>query len=109
MEHTATPWKVDRTYPEVRAGITVAGEMLCIKEDKPIPEERKMIGLFGSPNKKEAQANAAFIVKAANAHEALVSLLRECDEYLESVNKINSIGTGSILHLKMKAALKLAE
>jgi hypothetical protein len=38
--------------------------------------------------------------------EGLRAVLEECDAYLESVYKMNSIGTGSILHKKIKFALQ---
>ena len=35
-----------------------------------------------------------------------IGILKECDDYLESLYKRNTIGTGSILHQKIKAILK---
>lgn len=74
-KHTPTPWKI--------AGAThiyAPGSLVCsVCEPRPegITDVRYVPAEFGS---EEAFANAHFIVKAANNHDALVSALRDLAE-----------------------------
>lgn len=76
-EHTPTPW---RTWePETSKLITVE----CDAGTAENPITGKHICTTGHRNHAEAQANAAFIVKAVNCHEALTVALRRC---LDAIN-----------------------
>ncbi|MCK8788244.1 hypothetical protein M0638_28235, partial [Roseomonas sp. NAR14] len=61
-KHTPMPWSIDQDGKT--ALITSNGELIaeCGISDLPV---------------KQDQANAAFIVRAVNAHDALVAALRE--------------------------------
>jgi len=60
-EHTATPWEMDKAHPD---GIAIYGEA-----------DGRQIALVND-DVDEVDANAAFIVRAANSHAALVEALR---------------------------------
>ncbi len=65
--HTPTPWKFEnRDEDNYLAG----------------PEGQFVISLVGSPDDEDKE-NAAFIVRAVNAHEELLKRLKECYEKLE--------------------------
>jgi hypothetical protein len=68
-EHTKTPWRADqpRTYAGVKWDCIIRGA-----ENSPVC----IVTVAGFPA-NESKANAAFIVKAVNNHDALVKALKE--------------------------------
>ena len=68
MEHSPTPWRVNVS----------ALEYLEIRSDG----ENGQICGCGEVDSEIDQANAAFIVQAVNAHDALVEALEEARDYL---------------------------
>ncbi len=68
-QHTPTPWHVDNT------GVVVGSRA-------PNGSTDLIADLHTSAMPSEARANAAFIVKACNNHQALVEALRRCREGL---------------------------
>lgn len=87
--HTPTPWMADGPM------VSKAGTLICVAdcEDlaKDMPDE-------------EAEANAAFIVRACNSHDALISVLKE---YLEWGAMTRS--DRDLFDSKFKQVLKIAE
>ena len=47
----------------------------------------------------------SYIIQLETQNKELIEVIKECDDYLKG-NKLNYIGNGSILHTKMKKALK---
>lgn len=78
MEHTPTPWRVTCAYPDETDNVKVKTNG-CIA----IKSGVRAIGLFGHESRDEANANAAFIVRACNCHDELVATLKLCQEMLE--------------------------
>ena len=70
-KHTPTPWSVDATRLGIMAGYQSIAQAFRDK-NKTIADREA-----------EAQANAAFIVRACNAHEQLASALLDCLSYVE--------------------------
>lgn len=62
-EHTETPWETMGSRGDIKS--------VC----KGFPE-RMVAKATGQPTSEERAANAAFIVKAVNAHDALVEYIR---------------------------------
>ena len=81
-KHTPTPWKTgDADWR------TIVGPATRWYTQPFDPEERKLVGIATvdlSDNEAEDSANAEFVVRAVNNHEALVKLLEEVVEYGES-------------------------
>jgi hypothetical protein len=66
--HTPTPWQYDEDALHVfvnGSGVEGDGAVIC-----------EVWPGFGSGESKEREANAAFIVRACNAHDDLVAALR---------------------------------
>lgn len=93
-EHTPTPWKANLTHNEpcVYAG-TGSGRGIAYMQAENTPHIE---------NSAERAANAAFIVRACNAHEDLVAALREAQAALNGAP--NTVG----LHTQIDAALAKA-
>ena len=66
-EHTPTPWYV-AGGKTIRYGVKGAGGD----------------GWIGKANWQNGEANAEFIVRAVNAHDDLVSMLKEASLYVQS-------------------------
>lgn len=66
-------------------------------------------GHNGFPSRDQAEANAAFIVRACNAHYALVEALRELIEQLEGIGIPDWHGAEGLSLDQAKAALSLAK
>jgi len=82
MKHTKTPWRVGNP-----------NKMGSVVADEPVPEigGSEDVDYYGGHLIAESIAprNAAFIVRACNAHELLVEALNEARELL-SLSGINS-------------------
>jgi hypothetical protein len=100
-KHTPTPWKEDH-----QGGLYIEG-----KNGEYIAEVESEGG------REEQFANAAFIVRACNAHDALVEALQELQSNCRGINEVLSEGgdinqaifIASRTIVKAEAALKLAE
>ena len=77
MTHTPTPWKITGATLVYSNGSETGGTVCVCGE----PRETTVVEYRRTepwkPGFEEAAANAAFIVKAVNSHEALVEALRE--------------------------------
>jgi len=62
--HTETPWEITREMNEHSEGLAIESDTTVVAT------------LCGGLPKYEVQANAEFIVRAVNSHEALLSALR---------------------------------
>lgn len=79
-EHTPTPWITEKVPSGPKVYSTGAGDpAICQLFDK-----------YGEPF-FDADANAAFIVKAANNHEALIDFMRWVDSWVS-----NPVGSYSV-------------
>jgi hypothetical protein len=103
MTHTPTPWHVfdDKAEcPGIEAEnvtIVVFGDKLTITEDCGVQGETA----------EEARANAAFIVRAVNSHDALVEALEAAQAALNGT-EVNSFGlrnhiTNTLIFARQKA------
>ena len=82
MSHTPTPWNIDNTdygAPLIRA------KTCWMKGSRDVA---KVLYHYGSED-PEVDQNAAFIVRACNAHEELVEALRGMLEWARRVKEIN--------------------
>lgn len=70
MEHTPTPWRV----LEVMGQKFVASEPT---EDHPYFNRTKSVEILSDEEYPRRDADVAFIVRACNAHEELVTLVRQ--------------------------------
>lgn len=74
MEHTKEPWnRIGRTInvgPKIKIGVAYSSDDF---EDDHVKKEHSVTG-------EEAIANAAYIVRCVNSHEALVEALKALDE-----------------------------
>lgn len=99
-QHTPTPWKLDGVI-----GIEGADGKLVGNALNPFFANQKQVKANIVPSVEAAQANAAFIVQAVNAHDALVEALRVL---------ANAAAEGKVMHhispevLRANEALKLA-
>jgi formylmethanofuran dehydrogenase subunit B len=80
IERTPGPWKAGKFSSVVGCPITA----------QPDPSRNTVViagvhGAFGDDYQAEVEANAAFIVRACNAHEDLLEALRRADRALENV------------------------
>lgn len=91
--HTPTPW----------ACTDFAGPF----DHQLITGEHGSIARVHAPNANEGKANAAFIVQAVNAHEALVAALKAILSPFEHGDKIELHNTDDQYHTA-REALKLA-
>ena len=71
MEHTPTPWSIDK----LPTRICVAGRK-GFSGDYRVADAHQSPQLAFTPRHEEAVANAAFIVKAVNSHDELVAALK---------------------------------
>lgn len=72
-EHTGTPWRFDGDWYRIPTIFGADGKMVAsIEKD-------------GRESTPERAANAAFIIKAVNGHEALVDALRVARRYIDTV------------------------
>ena len=69
-EHTPTPWRADA--PRKYAGVTWDNIIRSERRNDPV-----CTVFVAGYMEREAAANAAFIVKAVNSHDALVKALQE--------------------------------
>lgn len=104
--HTPTPWFNPSTG---RAGnswtFITTDDFRKIAKVLPIhPRGQREAGDFAT----EA-ANAAFIVRAVNSHDALVGALENCIETLEAAKRQANGGAEWIAVIEARAVLKLAE
>ena|SRR3990167_4956815 len=70
MTHSRLPWKLWELNIENEGGVTIA--VVHDSSEYPFLDEE-----HGAEVDAEAEANAAFIVRAVNAHDALVEALGE--------------------------------
>ena len=89
-QHTPTPWLADSSG--LRAGV---GPILFMTTG-------------GYTGRSTAKANAAFIVRACNAHEELVTALDDLKAYAEGQGLMFSVGWGKTVHERVRAALAKA-
>lgn len=78
--HTPTPWNVTRDENHVRALIRDAGFMRVAECGRAF-----VPGI--------AEANAAFIVRACNAHDELVAALRKVEHTITGTPAVLCLGT----------------
>lgn len=86
-QHTPTPWAVDENYPTSIVRVQGEGSVL---ECEFMEWDGETMNV-GEPDLNEA--NATFIVKAVNSHEALVDILERIKRHGELAN----VGTGGFL------------
>lgn len=101
-EHTPTPWSIKRAkfpadgqYDYGISAVLMDGKPYCIAET---------FGRCSLNFTLEAEANAAFIIKACNSHDALVKALRECVQDIVFCERVRdpsfnprSLGVGTVL------------
>jgi hypothetical protein len=102
--HTPTPWKTGTKYPTRVIGGNSDTSMIVAGTALPVDE--------GSPNETEI-ANAAFIVRACNSHEALVRELRNLVDFINQYGIRDANGKSLMEDLgylqEAEAALAAAE
>ena len=99
MEHTKTPWKVgeyNEDYEEIN--------ILCVSDG--YTYHAANVPVFQGAPSDEQKANAAFIVKACNCHDALVEAL---DMALTAINNRELVTNWSPVIAKARAALEAAK
>ena len=83
MEHTKTPWRVGSP-----------NRMVSVVADEPVPEigGSDAVDYYGGHLIAESIAprNAEFIVRACNAHDQLVVLLKAADNKLQAMHHYHS-------------------
>jgi hypothetical protein len=97
---TARPWGIDNHA----FGVTPKEFALRIYSDDPGTERDFTVGFVRDCDKSVREANADLIVTAVNAHEALVSALKDVLLWQEG----RGDSTGPVVFGKARAALKLA-
>ena len=102
-KHTATPWKVDYrgTLGHIKAVISpgMFTPTVC-RFDKHL--------VAASLSEEERKANAAFICRACNSHEALCDALRNVLTRLD-LEPVEAVFPCSAMRESIRQALKLAE
>lgn len=93
MEHTPTPWHVG-------TGGGHASKIIYDAAGDAVADAKTYHGLGAAG---EAEANAAFIVQAVNAHAALVAALETMESFFGLSDK-----PGKVEKAEVRAALKLA-
>ena len=107
--HTSTPWKCRNQRGPIREAIDIGGEQLTCTAYGMDPQH--------------TEANASFIVRACNAHDALVAALEDAAEQMErdaakidgewgacrEIEEIERDGDLPDALVKARAALKLAK
>ena len=102
-KHTATPWKLSKNGDVETIRIFCKnGYEVCRASDLPSVFGNNRYGDGGT---KEQEANAEFIVRACNSHDALVEA---CQEMFEELLSQQYNPTSKIMK-KWKQALKQAE
>ena len=96
-KHTPTPWRVDSKY---RADI--------IGADGRDVAETALSASYRRPL-EDQYANAAFIVRACNAHEAMREALKHAFDALHAHGGLAYEENGKTAGVRIRAALKLAE
>ncbi len=102
IKHTATPWKIrkdsfsDRLEIESSDGLAAIAKLIGYGDATTTPRVAK--------THEEYAANAAFIVRAVNAHDALVNALRRIDN---EVDEGLTVPDGVMLEIRK--ALAMAE
>ncbi|MFA5322565.1 MAG: hypothetical protein WC373_07795 [Smithella sp.] len=76
MEHTPTPWEKTICWPDSSSSVDVSENVICVKDNK-----GRVIALCGHSQQEEAEANAAFIVHACNAHDDLLAACKAFAEF----------------------------
>jgi len=97
-EHTPTPWKYDGDGFDSIAAADFGTDGYTVMSDDCDP----VCEICDTGDDSISEANAALIVRACNAHDALVNALREAEIAL--CGGPNTSG----LHLQINSALKLA-
>lgn len=118
-EHTPTPWraKIARWKPDTEAfGFGIYSDY--VHPRLPIGIEMHSIaggGIYEHSSfsacytPEQIEANADFIVKCVNSHEALVAALRQLHDNNAEYGRINNLGGYDNQDMKQaRAALKLA-
>lgn len=101
--HTPTPWTVSQAELDQQARVIrydadgISSHIAMVNENTLAPEHG------GS-----AIANAAFIVRAVNAHEELVNLLKQAQGYIEDVQRDFALEDSGIVS-DLKEAIAKAE
>lgn len=100
QNHTATPWRIDVDNNKI------------IVDDSQLLSLAETFDLEGPNGDDEAGKNAAFIVQAVNAHDALVAvvqnILADCNTCHDSGDD-GRIDCDRAYHMQARAALDLAE
>ena len=84
LSHTPTPWRIEREYGEIEI-TSELGQVARIESVSP-----------------SAQADAAFIVRAVNAHEELIASIKDAIVSIEN-------GAGLYAASGLKDALRLVD
>lgn len=98
MTHTPTPWK---QYEKTPYEYAIHGGIGTIAESVIAAVQFGLEADTSAQQRQSAQANAAFIVRACNAHEELVSILQKLSSLAPS-----SEGLGG--HAPLSAFIQLA-
>lgn len=100
-EHTATPWHIQHEF-DFEPTFILAGE-----------DEELLVAACRPDELPNARANAAFIVRAVNAHDALVEAVKQLlQAYAPNAQRSADEEGEQCLHSSVqraRAALKLAE
>lgn len=100
-EHTPTPWTLlnDEGMIAVLAG----------NRDDLKNEVIHWTGFDASYFPKQAVANAAFIIRACNSHDALVEALREAELQLAYVQEKHGYATGETVLARIRSAIAIVD
>ena len=104
-EHAPTPWGFIK-HPGPRYDISLIRDHFLIGEIKEGGGGHGVAIVFSPPDKDSDDSNAAFIVRAVNAHDKLVEVLKAAHYYHKSRNLGDP---SSKLLLEIERALALAE
>ncbi len=79
-QHTPGPWRVERSpLPSLPSHVGISGgDHIWLAA---------VVARLNGQKYPEGEANAAFIVRACNNHEALVAALRSCSEALDEAKR----------------------
>jgi len=111
-EHTPTPWRVEQGTGLVWGNCTIFDDGTPDRLGVPVTDGQieRAWSKGNGPSYEEMEANAAFIAKACNAHEALVKALQEAKRQLEayelaaSGENYNSLQINDALALALTSA-----
>ena len=86
-KHTPTPWESNNNLLKTDA-------LIEIFSDKDEMGEKPIADVYSYENFDEAEANAAFIVRACNCHDELVKTIKVLSESLQEAVSLTSVNRG---------------